>query len=35
MNRNIRRKQPSDVIWKFKKFVDGLLKRIEIKLVNQ
>jgi glycosyltransferase involved in cell wall biosynthesis len=24
MNRNIRRKQPSDVIWAFKKFVDGL-----------
>ena len=24
MNRNIKRKQPSDVIWKFKKFVDGL-----------
>ena len=24
MNRNIKRKQPSDVIWAFKKFVDGL-----------
>jgi len=24
MNRNIRRKQPSDVIWAYKKFVDGL-----------
>jgi glycosyltransferase involved in cell wall biosynthesis len=24
MNRNIRRKQPSDVIWAFKRFVDGL-----------
>lgn len=24
MNRNIKRKQPSDVIWSFKKFVDGL-----------
>jgi glycosyltransferase involved in cell wall biosynthesis len=24
MNRNIKRKQPSDVIWGFKKFVDGL-----------
>ena len=26
MNRNIKRKQPSDVIWAFKKFVDGLPK---------
>ena len=26
MNRNIRRKQPSDVIWAYKKFVDGLPK---------
>jgi len=27
MNRNIRRKQPSDVIWAFKNFVDGLPKK--------
>ena len=27
MNRNIKRKQPSDVIWGFKKFVDGLPKK--------
>lgn len=26
MNRNIRRKQPSDVIWAYKRFVDGLPK---------
>ena len=24
MNRNIKRKQPSDVIWAYKNFVDGL-----------
>ena len=34
MNRNIRRKQPSDVIWAYKKFVDGLSEKTPIDLAN-
>ena len=32
MNRNIKRKQPSDVIWAFKKFRDGLPKKDQDKV---
>lgn len=33
MNRNIKRKQPSDVIWAFKKFADGLSDEQQKKVV--